>query len=102
LCSGSCDRRQKLLQLLRENDGRLSAEEFETLAGASAEFNRSGCHGDLGCYFCYDEDGGKNVRKFELVDAEDAFLRLSIMEGKGKDTSLLCLGLVCFFLTLPN
>ena len=97
LRSGSCDRRRKLSQLLRENDGRLSAEEFETLTGASAEVNTSGCHADLGCYFSYDEDGGKNVRKFELVDAEDAFLRLSIMERRGKITHLLCL--VCFFFT---
>jgi hypothetical protein len=37
------------------------------------------------------------VRKFELVDAEDAFLRLSIMERRGKSTHLLCL--VCFFFT---
>lgn len=52
----------------------MSAIQFKELTGG---FDVSGRYVDLGTYFGCGDDG-------ELVDVEDAVLRLSIMERKGE------------------
>ena len=66
------DRRRQLSQIIKDNDGNLSTAQFKELTGG-LDVSESTASG----YFCYGEEG-------ELVDIDDAVLRLSIMERKGK------------------
>ena len=73
------DRRRQLSQILKSNDGTLSDAQFKGLTGG---LGVSGSHADLGVYFQYGE-GGEH-EQVQMVDVEDAQLRLSIMERKGE------------------
>jgi hypothetical protein len=67
------DRRHQLSQILKANDGNLSVVQFREVTGG-LDVNSS----HVGSYFCYGD--GERV---EMVNVEDAILRLSIMERKG-------------------
>lgn len=66
------NRRRQLAKIIKDNNGNLSTAQFKELTGG-LDVSGSSTSG----YFCYGEE-------VELVDVEDAVLRLSIMERKGK------------------
>lgn len=68
------DRRRQLSQIIKDNDGALNAAQFKELTGG---LDVSGRYVDLGTYFGCGDDG-------EMVDVDDAVLRLSIVERKGE------------------
>ena len=72
------DRRRQLSRIIESNDGALSDAQFKGLTGG---LGVSGSRADLGAYFQYGEGEQEQA---QLVDVEDARLRLSIMERKGE------------------